>query len=198
MNLKDGEFAVKLARKAIEEWVKKGEKIDRPKNFDKKFLEKAGVFVTIHTYPEKLLRGCIGFPYPSFPLIDAIIEAAISSTQDPRFPPLDPSELNKIIVEVSILTPPKRIVVKKPEDYLKKIVIGRDGLIIKKGFNSGLLLPQVAIEYGWDVKTFLEHLCDKAFLPRDAWLSKDAQIFSFKAEIFGEREPSGKIERHSD
>jgi uncharacterized protein (TIGR00296 family) len=195
MNIKEGRFAVKLARKAIEEWVINGERIKRPEKCEKIFLEKAGAFVTLHTYPQKDLRGCIGFPYPSMPLVDALIEAAIHATQDPRFPPLESNELDKIIVEVSILTPPERIVVSKPEEYLKKIKIGKDGLIIKMGLHSGLLLPQVATEYGWDVQTFLEHLCQKAFLPSDAWFSSKAQIFRFQAEIFSEKKPRGVIEK---
>jgi uncharacterized protein (TIGR00296 family) len=194
VNLKDGEFAVRLARRAVEEWATKGDRIARPK-CGRAFLVKSGVFVTLHTYPGRDLRGCIGFPYPYLPLADAIIEAAMSAAQDPRFPPFDRSELDKTIVEVSVLTPPEKIVAKTAEEYPKKIKIGRDGLIIKKGMHSGLLLPQVATEYGWDAKTFLEHLCDKAFLGRDAWFSKDAQLFCFRSAIFSEKKPRGQIER---
>ena len=119
MNLKQGEFAVRLARASLEAWVAKGDKIARPK-CGKNFLVKAGVFVTLHTYPERDLRGCIGFPYPYLPLADAIIEAAISAAQDPRFPPLDRSELDKTIVEVSVLTPPEKLAAKTPEECTKK------------------------------------------------------------------------------
>lgn len=195
MNASHGEFAVKLARRALERWTTKSEMIRRPDKVSREFLEKSGVFTTLHTYPERELRGCIGFPTPVMPLVDAIIESAVSAAQDPRFPDLDKSELKKIIVEVSILTKPQTINAKKPEDYAKKIIIGRDGLIIRKGFHSGLLLPQVATEYGWDARTFLEHLCMKASLPADAWTSPGAEIFSFHSEIFSEKKPNGKIEK---
>jgi hypothetical protein len=194
MNLKQGAFAVRLARTSLEAWVAKGERMERPK-CGKDFLVKSGVFVTLHTYPERDLRGCIGFPYPYLPLAEAVIEAAISAAQDPRFPPLDQSELGKVIVEVSVLTPPEKLAAKTPDECCRKIKIGRDGLIIKKGMHSGLLLPQVATEYGWDAKTFLAHLCDKAFLARDAWLSKDAQLFRFRSEIFCEKKPRGQTGR---
>ncbi|MFH1237467.1 MAG: TIGR00296 family protein [Candidatus Aenigmatarchaeota archaeon] len=195
MNASHGEFAVKLARKALEDWTRKGELSRRPDKVSREFLDKSGVFTTLHTYPERELRGCIGFPTPVMPLVDAIIESAVSAAQDPRFPDLDKSELKKIIVEVSILTKPQKINVKSPADYPKKIKIGRDGLIIRKGFHSGLLLPQVAVEYAWDAKTFLEHLCMKASLPADAWASPGAEIFSFHSDIFSEKRPSGKIEK---
>lgn len=194
MNTKQGEFAVRLARKAIDEWVGKGERIERPK-CDKCFLVKSGVFTTLYTYPGRDLRGCIGFPSPVLPLVDGIIEAAISATQDPRFPSLDKSELDKIIIEVSILTKPEKISVKKPEEYTKKIRIGRDGLIIRRGMHSGLLLPQVPAEYKWDVKTFLGHLCMKAMLPSDAWCAIGTEIFTFRSGIFGEKKPNGSIEK---
>jgi len=195
MDLKQGEFAVKFARRVIETWVGEGKELARPKETPKDFLAKFGVFTTLYTYPERDLRGCIGLPYPYKPLIDAIIEAAISATQDPRFIELGKGELGNIIIEVSILTPPEKITASRPEDYPRKIKIGRDGLIIKKGMHSGLLLPQVPVEYGWDAKTFLEHLCNKAFLPPDAWLSRDAEIFCFRSQIFGEKKPRGRIEK---
>lgn len=195
MNASQGEFAVKLARRALERWTTKGEMIGRPDKVSREFLEKSGVFTTLHTYPERELRGCIGFPTPVMPLVDAIIESAVSAAQDPRFPDLQKEELKKVIVEVSILTKPQKISVKNPDDYPKKIIIGRDGLIIRKGFHSGLLLPQVATEYGWDARTFLEHLCMKASLPSDAWSSPGTEIFSFHSEIFSEKRPGGKIEK---
>jgi uncharacterized protein (TIGR00296 family) len=194
MDRKQGEFAVKLARRAIEEWTRNGKRIDRPK-CGKEFLVKSGVFTTLHTYPERDLRGCIGFPYPHLRLVDAIIESALEATQDPRFPELGKEELGKIIVELSILTQPERLAARKPEEYPQKIRIGRDGLMIKMGMHSGLLLPQVPVEYGWDATTFLEHLCNKAFLPGDAWLSKEAQLFSFRSEIFSEKKPNGPVEK---
>jgi len=195
MDLSEGKFAVNLARNTIESYVKTYKIPDIPKKYPKEFSKPSGVFTTIHTYPEKDLRGCIGYPYPEMPLIRALIYSAVEATRDPRFPPLTKDELDKIIIEVSILTKPKLIGIKKPEDYLKLIKIGEDGLIIKFGFQAGLLLPQVPVEYNWDVKTFLENLCYKAGLPKDAWKYEEAKIYKFQAEIFGEEKPYGRIKR---
>ncbi len=194
MNLEDGEFAVKFARKTIEMYVSERKTPEKPK-LAEMFKEKLGVFTTLYIYPGHELRGCIGLPYPSKPLIDAIIDSAVSVTRDPRFPALEMNELDSIVIEVSILTKPEKIAVKKPEEYLKKIKLGRDGLIIRNGTQSGLLLPQVPVEYKWDVKTFLEHLCMKAFLPPDTWAHESSEIFRFGSEIFGEKEPKGKIKK---
>jgi hypothetical protein len=195
MNQKEGEFAVRLARSSIEMWVEKRKTTPAPKDMPEEFRTMRGVFTTLNTWPEGELRGCIGYPYPVLPLVTAIIKSGIEATQDPRFPELETDEIDKVTVEVSILTEPDTINVKKPEDYPKKINIGEDGLIIKLGFSSGLLLPQVAVEYGWDVKTFLEHLCSKAGLEQDAWKSGKAEILKFQAEIFCEEEPRGNIKR---
>jgi uncharacterized protein (TIGR00296 family) len=152
MNLKDGEFAVKFARKTIEMWVSERKTPVTPK-VPKMFKEKSGVFTTLHTYPDHELRGCIGLPYPNKPLIEAIRESAVSVTMDPRFPKLGEEELEKVIVEVSILTKPEKIKVKSPYEYLEKIKTGKDGLVIRNDAQAGLLLPQVSTEYGWNVKT---------------------------------------------
>ncbi len=193
MEPEDGVFAVKLARKAIEFWVEHGRTLGTPIRFSDDFRTLRGVFTTIHTYPENGLRGCIGYPYPIIPLINGIIQSATEATQDPRFPPLGKEELDKITIEVSILTEPENINIKKPEEYLKKIEIGKDGLIIKNGLESGLLLPQVPVEKGWDVKTFLENLCWKAGIEADDWKSNKTQLLKFQAEIFTELEPNGGI-----
>ena len=130
--------------------------------------EKRGVFVTL--YKKKHLRGCIGFPEPILPLGIALIKAAKAAAfEDPRFSPLSTSELKEIKIEITLLTKPKKT---DP----KKIKVGKDGLIIKKGFNSGLLLPQVAVEYKWDAKTFLEQTCLKAGLDKDAWKDAESSI----------------------
>lgn len=194
MNLKTGEFLVKLARKTIELWVRERKEL-KPENYPKILGEKRGVFVTLHTYPERDLRGCIGYPYPEMPLIKAVVGSAISAAQDPRFFELSKDELDKIIIEVSVLTKPGIVKVKDSEEYLKKIKIGKDGLIIKNGFRSGLLLPQVPIEYDWNAKTFLENLCHKAGLPQDAWAYKGTEIYKFQSEIFAEKKPNGNVEK---
>ena len=146
--------------------------------------------------PEKELRGCIGYPLPHLPLIDAVIESSISSaTKDSRFSRVKAVELDNIIVEVSALTPPEEIKVNNPEEYLEKIKIGRDGLIVEYSGNSGLLLPQVPVDWKWDVKTYLEHLMQKAWLPSNIWKEKDVKISSFQAEIFEEETPRGEVVR---
>lgn len=198
LTLEEGTYLVKLARKNIENYIRTGEKIDIPKEIPSKLNEKAGIFVTLRKLkgsgPEKELRGCIGYPLPYLPLINAVIESSISSaTRDSRFRPLREEELDKIIVECSFLTPPKIIEVSKPEDYLKKIEIGRDGLIVEYEGFSGLLLPQVPVDWKWDVKTYLEHLMQKAWLPKDTWKKEEVKISSFQAEIFEEETPRGNI-----
>jgi uncharacterized protein len=191
LSMKDGKKAVIFARNVIEEFVKNGnifnDKLDGP------FLEYQGAFVTIHTYPDNDLRGCIGIPIPVMTLKKAIIEGAKSATRDPRFPPLGESELDNIIIEVTILTKPEEIKVEKPQDYLKQIEIGKDGLIVEKGFFKGLLLPQVPVEQGWDKEEYLSHTCMKAGLMPDAWFDKNIKISRFSGQIFSEIKPRGEI-----
>ncbi len=161
--------------------------------------EKCGVFVTlnVHGLEEKGLRGCIGLPYPTKPLIDAVIEAAESSAfKDPRFPPVRADEMDNIVIEVSVLTPPTLLSVDDPMDYVGKVTVGRDGLIIGKGWSKGLLLPQVPIEWGWNSREFLSQCCVKAGLPRDEWMEEGTEVYSFQAILFREEEPRGKISRH--
>ena len=193
-SLKEGAFLVKLARKAVENFFRTKKYLELPKNLPKKLLEPRGVFVSIKM--DKELRGCIGFPLPIKPLALATIKSAISAAfEDPRFLPLKKEELDKIIFEVSILTEPKLIEVKEPKEYVKKIKIGKDGIIVEKGFSAGLLLPQVAIEENWDARKFLEHACLKAGLNKNDWQNKETKIFSFQAEIFREEKPKGKVIR---
>ena len=195
----EGVFLVKLARRAVEEYLKYGKIIKPPENTPKKLVEKCGVFVTINKVEAngtKSLRGCIGFPYPTTPLVKAVIQSAISSaTEDPRFPPLSVEELNNVVFEVSVLTPPEIIKVGKPSDYPKAIKVGRDGLIIEKGFFKGLLLPQVPVEWGWNEEEFLCQCCIKAGLPPDCWLMEGTKVYKFQAIIFHEKFPRGSIVR---
>jgi len=121
------------------------------------------------------------------------MESSVSVTRDPRFPPLSEKELDKIVVEVSVLTKPELITAGKPEDYLKIVRLGEDGLVIEKGFNHGLLLPQVPVEWKWDVEQYLANLCMKAGLPPDTWLESGVRIYRFQSEIFTEKSPNGEI-----
>ena len=191
IDITDGIKSVKYARNVIEEYVK-NKKIS-PCKFSGVFNEKQGAFVTIHTYPDHDLRGCIGIPMPIMSLCDAIAEGATSATHDPRFPPLVVKELDDIVVEVTVLSPPEIIKINKPEDYLKNIVIGRDGLIVEQGYYKGLLLPQVPIEQGWDKEEFLSHTCIKAGLIPDAWFDKQTKVYKFGGQVFTEISPRGEV-----
>jgi uncharacterized protein (TIGR00296 family) len=191
LDLNDGTKSVNFARSVVEQFVKS--KTTPSDGLGKSFTEKQGAFVTIHTFPNHDLRGCIGIPLPVMPLKDAIIEGAKSATRDPRFPPLEERELDNIIIEVTILTKPELIEIENPKDYPSKIKIGRDGLIVEQGFYKGLLLPQVPVEQRWDKETFLSHTCMKAGLNPDTWFDKNIKISKFSGQIFTETSPRGKI-----
>jgi len=188
MTPEEGQFALRTAREVIEKWVRDEERT-KVGEYPESFGDEHGVFVTIHTYPKKELRGCIGFPRPSMPLVDALVEAAVSATHDPRFPRLRRTELPHIIIEVSILSRPREIDVKNPSEYAKNIVIGKDGLIVSKGHTTGLLLPQVATEWGWTPEEFLMQTCAKAGLPADEWKTGRCKIYRFRSQIFNEGQP---------
>ncbi|MFP4403204.1 MAG: AmmeMemoRadiSam system protein A [Nanoarchaeota archaeon] len=147
--------------------------------------ENFGVFVTLHK--NNNLRGCIGYIESPLSLYNTIINVAKAAAfKDPRFSPVTNEELNEIKIEISILTPKKLIEVTKAEEYLDKIKIGRDGLIIDGKYGQGLLLPQVPIEYNWSVEEFLMHLSMKANLDKNAWKDLDNKIYAFQAEVFSE------------
>ncbi len=196
LDMEQGEFLVRTARKAVEEYVLHMDSLTAPPETPTEVKEKAGVFVTLNTHPDGMLRGCIGHPYPSSTLIEALIDSAISAcSRDPRFPPLKKEELGNVVVEVTVLTPPEVIRVKKPSDYAKMVEVGKHGLIVRKGWYQGLLLPQVAVEYEWDAEEFLSQTCRKAGLPLTAWIDSDTQISRFEGILFGEESPRGKITR---
>jgi uncharacterized protein (TIGR00296 family) len=183
---------VKLAREAVERRFKLGKFYI--KKVDEKFEEKKGVFVTIETFPEKELRGCIGFINSIYPLYEAVQRASYASAfEDFRFLPLREDELSKIVFKVSILTEPELIKVKSPEEYKQKIELGKDGLILVYGNNQGVFLPEVPIEAGWNINEYLENLCFKAGLTPDVIYEKDAKIFKFQTQVFAEKEPEGEI-----
>jgi len=190
----DGVVLVKTARRAVTGFLSNGNRIKLEPDLEEKFSFNSGVFVTLNN-PDGL-RGCIGFPIPEKKLSHAIIEGAIAAaTEDPRFPSVKTNELNDIVFEVTVLTPPVEIDVSDPTEYLEKIKVGRDGLIIKHSFSSGLLLPQVPVEYGWNVEEFLQHICEKAGLARDTWKNESVKIEKFEGIIFKEETPNGAIVR---
>jgi len=190
----DGVFLVKTARRAVTEFLSNGNKIKLEAEHEKKFSFHTGVFVTLNK-PDGL-RGCIGFPMPEKKLSHAIIDGAIAAaTEDPRFSSVTVKELNDITFEVTVLTPPVEIDVSDPMEYLMKIKVGRDGLIVRHSFYSGLLLPQVPSEYGWNVEEFLQHTCHKAGLEKDFWKSGKAKIEKFEGIVFKEETPNGEVVR---
>jgi uncharacterized protein (TIGR00296 family) len=179
-----GKKLVQAARDIIRSRLE-GKKPALGNDFIQEFSEKAGIFVTITIDGE--LRGCIGFPEPMHELHKALLEASQSAAfGDPRFPPLSKAEFEKIKVEVTVLSKPALIKVKEPSQYLKTIKIGQDGLIVERGYQSGLLLPQVPVEWKWDVKEFLEHTCQKAGLTRECWNEPETKIYRFQGQIFSE------------
>lgn len=181
----DGKELVMMARKAVSQYLRDNSKIDDPE-FDSKFDFSSGVFVTINK--KDSLRGCIGYPLPVKKLSEGLIDAAISAaTADTRFSPVEIGELKDLVFEVTVLTPPVEINVKNPAEYLATIQVGTDGLIVENEYTSGLLLPQVPLEYGWDTKEFLEYTCQKAGLSKDAWKDKSTKVSKFQGMIFKEK-----------
>ncbi|MEA1913255.1 MAG: AmmeMemoRadiSam system protein B [candidate division WOR-3 bacterium] len=178
LSIADKEKLLSIARETINEYVRNG-KIPEFSIQSEALKKKSGAFVTLKEYGQ--LRGCIGLIRGEEPLYSAVRDMAISAaTRDPRFPQLRPSEIDDIEIEISVLTP-----LQKVKDA-SEIKVGRDGLMIQKGFRSGLLLPQVPVEQGWDRETFLEQTCYKAGLPPDAW--KDAELWKFQAIVFSEQD----------
>lgn len=177
LNEEEKKFLLQLARQSITHYLKTGEKleveVDNPR-----LKEKRGAFVTLHVNGE--LRGCIGYPLPYKPLYQTINEVAVAAaTEDYRFPPLSEEELDDLSIEISVLTLPRQI--ERPEE----VIVGKHGIIISKGFHKGLLLPQVPLEYGWDLETYLNHGCLKAGLPPDEW-RRGVKIEVFEAQVFSE------------
>jgi hypothetical protein len=196
LTLDEGTYLVRLARRTIEASFTKA-KVDLS-DAPPKTREVCGVFVTLNSLrgKEKQLRGCIGYPYPIKPLVEAVNDVADAAAfEDPRFPRLTQKELREIVVEVSVLTPPERVKAEKPEQYPSMIRIGVDGLIVKRGGRNGLLLPQVATEWEWDSEEFLSQCCVKAGLPPDSWLLPGTEVSRFQAIIFAESTPGGEVER---
>lgn len=177
-----------------------GKVFDVSNELKKKFSDKLGVFVTLNeiTGEEENLRGCIGFIEPIFPLWEGVVRGAEAAAfEDPRFVPLDEREWKDIKIEISVLTKPELIEIscgddgcgkgiKDVERYFKKIDVGVDGLIVENGRYKGLLLPQVAKEYGWNSEEFLRQTCHKAGLDSDAWRNEDTKVYKFQAEIIKE------------
>jgi hypothetical protein len=188
----DHKTAVRIARAVIERKLGK-DNVSIPE-MPQSFKKKAGIFVTLNRFPGRDLRGCIGYPEPVMELQDALKEASISAaTRDNRFPRVSLLEMDSIVIDVTILTPPRKIEYDSIEELISKVKIGRDGLIARKRFMSGLLLPQVPVEWDWGIEEFLSHTCMKAGLSPDEWKTGTVEFMSFSGKVFGEVEPGGEI-----
>ncbi len=182
LNTKEKITLLAIARKSIESWVRNNTLYIEPRE-EKSLNSRSGCFVTIKQNGQ--LRGCIGNFQSEFPLFKEVAEmAASSATKDPRFYPMKEADLDNFTLEISVLSPLRKI------DDLTEIMVGKHGIYLEKGFYRGVLLPQVATEHHWDRETFLKQTCIKAGLPTEAWMAEDTEIYIFSAEIFAESQPS--------
>jgi hypothetical protein len=189
VSLSQAKKLVKFARDSISAYFD-NKIVEPPEDIKEEFKEKKGVFVSVYVKGD--LAGCIGFPEPIFELWLAVRKAAVSAAfKDPRFPPLMKNQFKDLRIELTVLTKPEVIEVKDPKQYLRKIKIGKDGLMVKDEFGSGLLLPQVAVEWGWNVEEFLNQTCVKAGLDPDCWRNTKRNVFKFQGQLFTEEK--GKL-----
>ncbi|MDI6765279.1 MAG: AmmeMemoRadiSam system protein A [Bacteroidota bacterium] len=178
LSTNDKKILLETARKSIEAAIE-GNKFESPRSVSSALKESCGAFVTLHKYGE--LRGCIGYIEGVLPLIETVKDvAAKAATEDYRFNPVTQDEMPEIDIEISVLTPLRLI------KDINEIEVGKHGIVMQREHNRGLLLPQVATEYGWDRETFLNQTAHKAGLSADAWKKPDTNIYIFSAEIFGE------------
>ncbi|MEM1597269.1 MAG: TIGR00296 family protein [Pyrobaculum sp.] len=191
----EGRFLVKTARNVVATYLKTG-RLQIPENPPPKLVQDSyGVFTTIETLSggKYELRGCIGYPEGYRNTLLATVYSAIGACcQDPRFPSLREDELPNVVFEVSILSP-LSLLQEDPRRYPNLVVVGRHGLVVKRGLYSGLLLPQVAVEECWDSVEFLTHTCIKAWLPGDCWLDPRTKVYIYEAQIFRETAPDGEV-----
>ncbi len=179
----NGQYLVEVAKNAIATYLETGRRPFIPEDCPEELKEELGVFVTLNK--KHRLRGCIGYPEPVKSLIESTIDVAIAAAfDDPRFPELKKEEYGDLEFEVTVLTQPELIEIAHPNQYLNEIEIGRDGLIIQKGYARGLLLPQVAPENGFSVEEFLDHTCMKAGISADSWMDESCDVYKFQGQIF--------------
>lgn len=173
---------LRIARESIEAIVVDGRRLALELDaFDAPLKRPAGAFVSLHSTKGGELRGCIGSIQAVAPLVQSVASNAVNAAmRDPRFYPVRAEEVPSLHIEISVMSPIETVT------NVEDIVVGRDGLILSRGSRAGLLLPQVATEYGWDRETFLRHTCTKAGLPHDAWRSPECRIERFSAEVFSE------------
>ncbi len=174
----DQELLFRVARDSIQAHLK-GDRPVLPQTTSPVFSQPCGVFVTLNR--QGRLRGCIGYLDAVKPLLESVQEMAVAAAfRDPRFPPLREEELADLDIEISVLSPMRQI------KDIEEIQVGRDGLYLERGVCRGLLLPQVATQYGWDRLTFLRQTCCKAGLPENAWEDPSTRIYAFTANILHE------------
>ncbi|HEY7746917.1 MAG TPA: AmmeMemoRadiSam system protein A [Desulfuromonadales bacterium] len=179
LNANEQAALLDIARKAIETCVRTGKKYVEPRE-EKALNRRNGCFVSIKQGAQ--LRGCIGNFQSELPLFREVAEMAVASaSKDPRFYPMKEEDLQNFDLEISVLSPLKKI------DSIEEIEVGRNGIYLERGYYRGVLLPQVATEHGWDRETFLRQTCLKAGLPTDAWQAEDTEIYIFSAQVFGDK-----------
>ena len=172
---------LRVARQSLENFLGNGERIQFSTE-NPVLLEKRAVFVTLRNKGNGNLRGCIGQSKPTYPLIEAVAKTAISSAlDDTRFPSPTIDELQGMLIEINVLS---TLAPSKPED----VRIGKHGLMINKGSKGALFLPEVAVSNGWDLHTFLDEVCLKADLPEGSWLDREAELYVFESEAWGEND----------
>ena len=180
----DKKALLKIARLSIADALDERQSVHR-QDESPALKEHCGAFVTLHLDNE--LRGCIGYIEARYPLSDTVEEAAAKAAlEDPRFHPLTKEEFEHIEIEISVLSPLQKVL------DTTEVEVGTHGLVIDDGRSRGLLLPQVATEYGWGREQFLSQTCRKAGLPADAWKKKGVTIYSFTSDVFSEAELMGK------
>ena len=201
LSFEEGEFLVRVARRAVEYYFEHGRVMPPPEDTPPRLRRKGAAFVTIETfksYEVRELRGCIGYVEPVKPLVEAVIEVALQAAfQDPRFPPLSPSELPRVTFEVSVLGPLEELP-SDPEARVRSFQIGRHGLVARRGFYQGLLLPQVPVEYLWDEETFLAETCVKAGMEPACWLDPETRFYRYSARLWRERDPETRAVEERD
>lgn len=181
---------------AVEEYVRNRRRAEAGKGIPDKLLRPGMAFTTIETVVGDMyaLRGCIGFLAPVNTLLDAVVDSAIeAAAYDPRFSPVEPEELDRIVVEVTVLSKPIKLEVRDWRELPASIIIGKHGLLIERGWFKGTLLPVVPVEYCWDEEMFLEETCAKAGLPSDCWRRPGTNVYIYEGRAFREKEPRGQI-----
>ncbi len=197
LNSRDGVFLVRIARKAVEKYLKEKAIINPPPDTPSILYKRGAAFVTIMTYysyESRELRGCIGHVVPVKELIRSVIEVSIeAAVNDPRFPPMNINELERVTFEVSVLGRLEPLP-RDPGKRINSFKIGRHGLVAKRGFMQGLLLPDVPLEYLWDNETFLAETCLKAGMEPTCWLDENTEFYRYSARVWREKSPLGEVE----